>query len=399
LKSLNETVTATPPSGIRRFFDIAAHMDDVISLSVGEPDFVTPWRIREAGIYAIEHGFTAYTSNAGLPRLIQAISEYLYTRYQVHYDEDQILITVGVSEGLDLALRAILNTGDEVIYAEPCYVSYAPGIRFAGGIPVAVHTQGDDGFRIHPEDIEAAVTPKTKALLLCYPNNPTGATQNREDLQRIVDIAVKHDLYIISDEIYDRLTYIGKHICLSSLNGALDRTILLNGFSKAYAMTGWRIAYACAPKPIAENMLKIHQYTMLCAPHMVQLAALEAIQKAGNDVEEMVADYDHRRRLFVRGLNEIGLRCIEPKGAFYAFPSIRHTGLTSEQFASKLLMEERVAVVPGNAFGASGEGYVRCCYATALSQLEEALERMERFMQKMPLERKSANISSEALKI
>lgn len=374
-------------------------MDDVISLSVGEPDFVTPWRIREAGIYAIEHGFTAYTSNSGLPKLIQAISEHLNARYQVSYEKDQILITVGVSEGLDLALRAILNSDDEVIYAEPCYVSYAPGIRFAGGVAVPAHTHGDDGFRIHPEDIEAAITPKTKALLLCYPNNPTGATQNRDDLQRIVDIAVKHDLYIISDEIYDRLTYIGKHTCISSLNGAMERTILLNGFSKAYAMTGWRIAYACAPKPIAENMLKIHQYTMLCASHMVQLAALEAIQKAGNDVEEMVADYDHRRRLFVQGLNEIGMGCIEPKGAFYAFPSIRHTGMTSEQFASELLMEERVAVVPGNAFGPSGEGYVRCCYATALSQLEEALERMGRFMHKVKLERQPTIMNSEALKI
>ena len=381
MKPLNHVVTRTPPSGIRRFFDIAAQMEDVISLSVGEPDFVTPWRIREAGIYAIEHGFTAYTSNIGLTRLCRAISDYLDRRYQVRYGDQEVIITVGVSEGLDLALRALLNPGDEVIFTEPCYVSYFPCISFAGGVAVPVSTVGEDGFRVNAEDIEAAITPRTKAILLCYPSNPTGATQTRADLQKVVDLAVKYDLYIISDEIYERLTYDGVHTCIASLPGAQERTILLNGFSKAYAMTGWRIGYACAPRPIADTMLKIHQYTMLCAPHMVQLAALEAIEHADHDVEEMVADYDHRRRLFVRELNAIGMRCHEPRGAFYAFPSIARTGLTSEEFAAKLLKEQRVAVVPGNAFGACGEGYVRCCYATSLGQLEEALERMGRFMQ------------------
>jgi aminotransferase len=376
-------VTAAPPSGIRRFFDIAAQMEDVISLSVGEPDFVTPWRIREAGIYAIEHGFTAYTSNSGQLRLRQAIEAYLEHRYQVQYPAKDIIITVGVSEGLDITLRTLINPGDEVIYIEPSYVSYAPDITFAGGIPVPVCTRGEDGFRLHASEMEAAISPRTKAILLSYPCNPTGATQTRSDLQAIVDMAVKYDLYLISDEIYDRLTYSGTHTCVASLTGAAERTILLNGFSKAYAMTGWRIAYACAPPAISENMLKIHQYTMLCAPHMVQLAALEAIQHADHDVEEMVADYDHRRRLFVKGLNAIGLTCPEPQGAFYAFPSIKSTGMTSEEFAGKLLREEHIAVVPGNAFGASGEGYVRCCYATALSQLEEALERMGRFMQRV----------------
>jgi aminotransferase len=384
MKPLNQVVTATPPSGIRRFFDIATQMEDVISLGVGEPDFVTPWRIREAAIYAIERGQTTYTSNSGLLPLRQEIGAHLFGRYGVRYDPaTEIIATVGVSEGLDLALRALLNPGDEVLFVEPCYVSYHPCIQFAGGVPVPIPSFGSDGFRVRPEEIESRITPRTKAILLCYPSNPTGATQTREDLQTLVDIAVAHDLYILSDEIYDRLTYVGEHTCVASLDGARERTVLLNGFSKAYAMTGWRIAYTCAPRSISESMLKVHQYSMLCASHISQAAALEALLHAEHDVQDMVADYDQRRRFFVRGLNAIGLDCYEPNGAFYAFPSIRRTGLTSEEFAERLLMEEHVAVVPGNAFGASGEGYVRCSYATGLAELEEALVRMERFVCKL----------------
>lgn len=381
MKPLNQVVAATPPSGIRRFFDVASQMADVITLGVGEPDFVTPWRVREAAIYALEHGFTTYTSNAGLIELRAAIARYLSRRFGVQYHPDgEVLVCVGVSEGLDLALRAILNPGDEVLYAEPCYVSYAPTIRFAGGQPVVVATRAEDGFRIDVEKLKSAVTERTKAILLCSPNNPTGAVLSRRNLQAIVDLAVEHDLYILSDEIYERLTYDQEHVCISTLPGAWERTVLLNGFSKAHAMTGWRIAYACAPRPLLEAMLKIHQYTMLCAPHVAQRAALEALDHGEADVEEMVADYDRRRRYFVAGLNKIGLDCAPPGGAFYAFPSVRRTGLTSEQFAEQLLKTQRVAVVPGNAFGPSGEGHVRCSYATSLLNLEEALERMGRFM-------------------
>ncbi|MCC6729551.1 MAG: aminotransferase class I/II-fold pyridoxal phosphate-dependent enzyme [Chthonomonadales bacterium] len=356
-------------------------MRDVISLGVGEPDFVTPWRIREAAIYALERGYTTYTSNAGLPELRARIVDHLEGLYGVHYEPDaEVLITVGVSEALDLALRSLLNPGDEVVFTEPCYVSYLPGIRFAGGVPVPVPTRGEDGFRVSAGDIERTITPRTKAILLCYPSNPTGATQERANLQAVVDLAVRHDLYIISDEIYDRLTYAGEHVCVPTLRGARERTILLNGFSKAYAMTGWRIAYACAPRAVTEGMHKVHQYTMLCAPHVAQRAALEALSGAEGDVRSMVAAYDRRRRLFVGGLNAMGLECAEPAGAFYAFPCVRSTGLSSEGFAERLLMQERVAVVPGNAFGDCGEGYVRCSYATSLAQLEEALVRLRRFV-------------------
>ena len=380
-KPLNRVIVNCPPSGIRRFFDIAQTMENVISLGVGEPDFVTPWRIREAGIWSLERGITTYTSNSGLLSLRQRICAMLKRRYQAEYDpETECVITVGVSEGLDLALRTLLNPGDEVIVPEPCYVSYIPCIEFAGGKSVPVPTSAKDGFRLDINRIETAITPNTKALLLGSPANPTGATQTRADLTRLVELAEKHDFYLISDEIYDRLTYSGEHTCLGSLPGAKARTIVLNGFSKAYAMTGWRIGYACAPRSIAELMLRFHQYTMLCAPHIAQLAAIEALDNAEADVTEMIEDYDRRRRFFVNGLNRIGLDCVEPKGAFYAFPSIRATGLTSEEFAENLLMEERVAVVPGGAFGASGAGHIRCSYATALSSLEEALERMGRFV-------------------
>ena len=379
-KPLNKVISNCPPSGIRRFFDIAQQMENVISLGVGEPDFVTPWRIREAGIWSLEHGYTTYTSNSGLLALRERICEMLSRRYGADYDpETECLITVGVSEGLDLALRVLLNPGDEVIVPEPCYVSYIPGIEFAGGVAVPVPTDYCDGFRLRAERIAEAITPHTKAILIGSPANPTGAAQSREDLARLVDLAVANDLYLISDEIYDRLTYVGEHTCLGTLPDARDRTIVLNGFSKAYAMTGWRVGYVCAPSEITTLMTRVHQYTMLCAPHVSQCAAIEALDGAENEVIEMVRDYDRRRRFFVKGLNQIGLDCYEPRGAFYAFPSIRRFGLSSEEFAERLLMEEHVAVVPGGAFGPSGEGHVRCSYATSLPQLEAALERMERF--------------------
>jgi aminotransferase len=384
VKPLNSVIAACPPSGIRRFFDIAASMDDVISLGVGEPDFVTPWRIREAGIFALENGFTTYTSNAGLLELREAICADLDSRYAVSYHPaSECLITAGVSEGLDLALRVLLEPGDEVLIPEPCYVAYAPCVTFAGGTPVTVPTDGSDGFRLHVDAVAAAVTPRTKAVLVSSPANPTGAVQPREDLAALVELAVRHDLYLISDEIYERLSYLSPHTCLAALPGAQDRTVLLGGFSKAHAMTGWRVGYLCAPAAISELAGRIHQYTMLCASHVSQMAALEALRAGDSDVAVMVADYDRRRRLFVKGLCEIGLDCREPGGAFYAFPSIAGTGLTSQDFAEQLLASERVAVVPGDVFGPSGEGYIRCCYATALPLLEEALERMERFLRKV----------------
>ncbi|MEJ3654822.1 aminotransferase class I/II-fold pyridoxal phosphate-dependent enzyme [Actinomycetes bacterium KLBMP 9759] len=384
MKPLNEVIATCPPSGIRRFFDIAADMDDVISLGVGEPDFVTPWRVREAGIYALEHGYTTYTSNAGLPKLRELICADLAARYDAHYDPGtECLITTGVSEGLDLALRVLLNAGDEVIVPEPCYVAYEPCVAFAGGTPVAVPTRWEDGFAVDADVVAAAITPRTKAILIGSPANPTGAVQPRAALEGLVRLAEEHDLYLISDEIYDRLTYAGTHQCLGALPGARERTVVLGGFSKAYAMTGWRVGWICAPAAVAELAVRVHQYTMLCAPHVSQVAAVEAMSGPGDDVDEMVADYDRRRRVFVKGLREIGLECPEPGGAFYAFPSIRSSGLDSETFAERLLHAERVAVVPGSVFGPSGEGHVRCSYATALPLLEEALVRIERFVRSL----------------
>ena len=381
MKPLNDVIAACPPSGIRKFFDIAAERDDVISLGVGEPDFVTPWRVREAGIYALERGYTTYTSNAGLPKLRELICEDLSTRYGAEYDpREECLITTGVSEGLDLVLRVLLNPGDEVIVPEPCYVAYEPCVGFAGGTPVRVPTRGEDGFAIDADVVAAAITPNTKAILIGSPANPTGAVQPRAALEALVRLAQEHDLYLISDEIYDRLTYDGAHTCLGTLPGARERTVLLGGFSKAHAMTGWRVGWICAPAAVTELCVRVHQYTMLCAPHVSQLAAVEALSAPDDDVDAMVADYDRRRRVFVKGLREIGLDCPEPGGAFYAFPSIRSSGLDSETFAERLLHAESVAVVPGNVFGPSGEGHIRCSYATALPQLEEALVRMERFL-------------------
>jgi len=384
VKPLNEVISACPPSGIRRFFDIAAEMDDVISLGVGEPDFVTPWRIREAGIYALEHGYTTYTSNAGLPALRMLICSQLQERYAAEYAWDsECLITTGVSEGLDLALRVLLNPGDEVIVPEPCYVAYEPCVAFAGGVAVTVPTRWEDGFAIDVDTVAAAITPRTKAILIGSPANPTGAVQPRAALQALAELAARHDLYLISDEIYDRLTYNGVHTCLGAIPAARERTVVLGGFSKAQAMTGWRVGWICAPQPIAELCVRVHQYTMLCAPHVSQLAAVEALTSANTDVEEMVADYDRRRRVFVKGLRETGLECPEPEGAFYAFPSIRSSGLDSETFAERLLKEQGVAVVPGNVFGPSGEGHVRCSYATALPLLEQAVDRIGDFLRSL----------------
>ncbi len=386
MKSLNTVVEQVPPSGIRRFFDVAAQMPEAISLGVGEPDFVTPWHIREAAIYSIERGITSYTSNYGLLSLRQRISEHLANMYDVHYrPDDQILITVGVSEGLDLALRVLLNPGDEVIYFEPSYVSYEPCILLAGGKPVPVPTKRETGFQPEPEMVEQMITPRTKAILVCYPNNPTGVVASKESLEAIMKIAIKHDLYVISDEIYDRLTYDAIHTCVAALPGAEERTLLLGGFSKAYAMTGWRLGWACAPAHIIEMMMKIHQYTMLCAPITAQKAAEEAIMHGEDEVIRMHDEYDRRRRYIVKRLNEMGLDCPTPKGAFYVFPCITRTGLSSEEFVERLLLESKVAVVPGNVFGASGEGHVRMSYASALPRIEEAMSRIETFVNKLAI--------------
>jgi len=374
-------IDAVPPSGIRKFFDMVIGMDDVISLGVGEPDFVTPWHIREACIYSLEKGFTSYTSNSGLIELREAISDSFHNDYGVDYNpEDQVLVTTGVSEAADLALRAIVNPGDEVIFHEPCYVSYKPGIIFAGGTPVTVSTSRENEFRLTGEQVEAAVTGKTKAIILSYPNNPTGAVMRKQDLEEVADVAVEHDLLVISDEVYDKLTYNGKHTCFSSLNGMDERTILLNGLSKSHAMTGLRIGYAMGPPSIISAMLLIHQYTMLCAPITAQIGAIEALKHGESEMQSMVREYNRRRRLFVSGLNSLGLDCFEPKGAFYAFPSIQSTGMTSTQFAEDLLRQQKVAVVPGDVFGQSGTGYLRCSYASGLDELKTALERIEEFL-------------------
>ena len=379
---LSTAVNELAPSGIRKFFDIAAEMEDVISLGVGEPDFITPWAIRESCVYGLEQGFTTYTANRGLLELRQEIAALYKRNFNTAYDPaEEILVTVGVSEGLDLAMRAIVSQGDEVLIPEPCYVSYKACVTLAGGIAVPVAAKIDNDFRITAAELEAKITPKTKALLIGYPNNPTGAVMSRLDLLEIADLAEKYDLIVISDEIYGDLTYGGmEHTCFSSLPGMKDRTILLNGFSKAYAMTGWRIGYALANPVIIAAMTKIHQYTMLCAPITAQIAAVEALRHGEKYMKNMVSEYDKRRRLIYDGLQKIGLSCFEPKGAFYIFPCIESTGLTSEEFAEQLLHSEHVALVPGNAFGSSGEGFVRCSYATSVANISEALVRMENFL-------------------
>jgi aminotransferase len=380
---VSRRIAAVPPSGIRRFFDIAATMDDVISLGIGEPDFTTPTPILQAGIRALERGDTHYTSNSGTIELRQAVAEHMQRRYGVAYDaRSEILITVGVSEALYLALAAVLDPGDEVIVPTPCFVAYQPEVVFAGGTPVPLPTRVEDAFQVRAESVEALITPRTKVLLIGYPNNPTGAVMSRDNLLALARVAEQRDLLVISDEIYDRLVYgPHQHVCFAALPGMQPRTITLGGFSKDYAMTGWRIGYAAAPAPILAELRKIHQYTIMSAPTMSQAAALHALQDGEEHLQEMVSEYDRRRRLIVGGLNQLGLPTFEPLGAFYAFPSIAASGLTDEAFAESLLQEERVAVVPGNAFGADG-AFVRCSYATAYEKIEEALERIRRFMQR-----------------
>lgn len=382
MKNVSDRVDKIPKSGIRKFFELTIGMDDIISLGVGEPDFVTPWHIREACIYSLEKGYTMYTSNYGILELREVISDTI-SDYGISYSpEDEILVTAGVSEGFDLAIRATVNPGDEVLIPEPCYVSYKPCTILAGGKPVTVPTKVEDSFKVLPEDIENGITEKTKVLVLSFPSNPTGAVMTKKELEAIADIAVEHDIFVISDEVYDKLTYEGKHTCFSTLNGMRDRTIYLNGLSKSYAMTGWRVGYAAGCPEIIEAMMKIHQYTALCAPITAQMAAIEALKRGDGPLKEMVTEYNHRRRLIVKRLNEIGLSCFEPKGAFYAFPSIEATGLSSDEFCEKLLKEEKVAVVPGDAFGDSGKGFIRCAYAASMEDLLEAALRMDRFSKK-----------------
>jgi len=370
-----------PRSGIRDFFEIVQGMKDVISLGVGEPDFVTPWHIREAAIYALERGRTSYTSNLGLLKLREAISVHLARHFQVCYHpRDQILIAVGVSEAMDLAFRAVINPGDEIIYHEPCYVSYAPGIAMAHGVPVAVSCRAEDGFAVTAGAIERAITPKSKVLVLNFPTNPTGGTMTRAELEKIAEVVLRHNLLVITDEIYAELTFEGEHVSIASLPGMLERTIFLHGFSKAYAMTGFRIGYACGPVEIIEAMMKIHQYSMLCASIISQEAALEAIQFGEPDTAEMREQYKLRRNFIVNAFHRMGLACHLPRGSFYAFPNITSTGLGSKEFAVRLLQEEKVACVPGSAFGAGGEGYLRCCFATSLEQIQVACERLAGFV-------------------
>ena len=380
---ISQRVNRISPSGIRKFFDLLASMDGVISLGIGEPDFTTPWHVREAAIYSLEKGYTMYTSNSGMPELRQELSRYLKGNYNLAYNPDsELLITVGSSEALDLSMRAILNPGDEVIMPDPCYVAYEACVIMAGGEPVKVPTSQKSNFEVRAADIEAGITDKTKAILIGYPANPTGAVMSRDRLLEIAEVAQRHGLLVISDEIYAKLVYGVEHTCFASLPGMKENTILVSGFSKANAMTGWRLGYAAAARDIIAAMTKIHQYTMMCAPTMAQVAAIEALRTGEPSVMEMVEDYNRRRKVIVKGLNDIGLPCFEPRGAFYAFPSIASTGMTSEEFSEKLLIEEKVAVVPGSAFGNCGEGYVRCCYATSLADIEEALSRMKRFVAK-----------------
>ncbi|MCD8510295.1 MAG: aminotransferase [Bacillus sp. (in: Bacteria)] len=382
-KFLSNGVQQIQPSGIRKFFDLAAAMDNVISLGVGEPDFVTPWKIREASIASLERGLTTYTPNAGLLELRTAISDYL-TKYQLNYSStEEIVITVGASEGIDLALRALINPGDEILIVEPTFVSYAPLVSLVGGCPIPVGTNIENEFKITPFQLKKEITPKTKGIILSFPNNPTGAVMGRNELEAIANIIKDHDLWVLSDEIYGELSYDQDHVSIPSLPGMRERTVLISGFSKSFAMTGWRVGYVAAPKPISAAILKIHQYAMMCASTMAQYAALEAIQNSQDEMREMMESYRQRRNFFVHSLREIGLRCHMPGGAFYAFPSIASTGLSSESFAEKLLSTQKVAVVPGNVFGQGGEGHVRCSYATSMAQLEESLERIRKFVESL----------------
>ena len=386
---LSDKVLDIKPSGIRKFFDIVSEMKDAISLGVGEPDFDTPWHIREEGIYSLEKGRTVYTSNSGLMELRKEIVNYLNRKVNVSYDpRHEVLITVGGSEAIDLALRAMLNPGDEVLIPQPCYVSYLPCCQLADGVPVFINLKEENQFRLTAQELRDAITPKSKILVLPFPNNPTGAIMTREDLEAIAEVIIEKDLFVISDEIYSELTYLGEHVSIASLPGMRERTILINGFSKAYAMTGWRLGYAAGPQYILEQMTKIHQFAIMCAPTTSQYAAIEALKNGDEDVARMRDAYDQRRHFVLSRLHEMGLQCFEPFGAFYAFPSIARFGLSSDEFATRFLKEEKVAIVPGTAFGDCGEGFLRLSYAYSIENLKEALGRLERFVQRLEQEQR-----------
>ena len=384
---LSKTIKTLQPSGIRKFIDIVSEMEDAISLGVGEPDFDTPWRVRDEAIYSLEKGRTFYTSNAGLKELKVEIANYLDRRYDLHYDyKNEMLITVGGSEAIDIALRAMLDPGDEVLIPQPSYVSYLPCTVLANGTPVVINLKEENQFRLTPEELEAAITDKTKILIMPFPNNPTGAVMEREDLEKIAEVVKKHDLYVLSDEIYSELTYLEQHVSIASLPGMKERTVLINGFSKSHAMTGWRLGYACAPEVIIQQMLKIHQFAIMCAPTTSQYAAVEAIKNCDEDVAMMREQYDARRRYLLKRFREMGLQCFEPFGAFYIFPSIKEFDMTSDEFATRLLKEQKVAVVPGTAFGDCGEGFLRISYAYSLENLRTALDRIQIFVDELRAE-------------
>ena len=381
---LSKTIKTIEPSGIRKFFDLVSEMDDAISLGVGEPDFDTPWHIRDEGIYSLEKGRTFYTSNAGLKELKVEISKYLNRRFGLQYDYNkEILVTVGGSEAIDIAMRAMLDPGDEVLIPQPSYVSYLPCCVLANGTPVTIELKAENEFRLTAEELEAAITPKTKMLVMPFPNNPTGSIMTKEDLEPIAEVVKRHDLYVLSDEIYSELTYKTEHVSISSLPGMKERTLVINGFSKGFAMTGWRLGYACGPDYIIKQMIKLHQYAIMCAPTNSQFAAVEALKNCDMEVEKMVTAYDQRRRYLVHELREMGIDCFEPFGAFYIFPSIKKFGMTSEEFANRLLEDQKLAVVPGTAFGESGEGFVRISYAYSLDSLKEGLRRIKNFINKL----------------
>lgn len=383
-KELSNKVLALKPSGIRKFFDLVNEMEDVISLGVGEPDFDTPWHIREEGIYSLEKGKTFYTSNSGLKALRQEISNYIRRTQNIDYNPDnEVIVTVGGSEAIDIGIRALVNDGDEVIIPQPSYVSYEPCTILANAVPVIINLKAENEFRLKSEELEKAITPKTKILILPFPNNPTGSIMDKNDLEAIAKIIIKNDIYVMSDEIYSELSYNEKHVSIASLEGMKERTILINGFSKSYAMTGWRLGYACAPKEIIKQMTKIHQFAIMCAPTTSQYAATEALKNGDEDVKMMRQSYNQRRRFLLNAFKEMNLPCFEPFGAFYVFPCIKEFGMTSEEFATRLLQEERVAAVPGTAFGESGEGHLRISYAYSLDNLKKAMERLKRFVDKL----------------
>lgn len=381
---LNKTIVGIQPSGIRKFFDIVNEMKDAISLGVGEPDFDTPWHIRDEGIYSLEKGKTHYTSNAGLKELKIEVNQFLNRRYGLSYDyEHEIMITVGGSEAIDIAMRVMLDPGDEVLIPQPSYVSYLPCAVLANGVPVVIELKAENEFRLTPEELEAAITPKTKLLVLPFPNNPTGAVMEKRDLEKIAEVVKKHDIFVLSDEIYSELTYLDKHVSIASLPGMRERTVVINGFSKSHAMTGWRLGYACGPRMILEQMLKVHQYAIMCAPTTSQYAAVEALQNGDEDVAAMREEYDGRRRYLMHRFREMGLECFEPFGAFYVFPCIKEFGMSSEEFATELLNAQKLAVVPGTAFGDCGEGFIRISYAYSLDNLKKAMDRMEAFIREL----------------